>query len=99
LRQGVTWHNKPPLHGRELVAEDMKFTYERFLSEPANPLRFTLESVGRIEVVDRYTVKFLLKEPFAWLVNALVNPYSAEPLLRRAATAHRGHPRSSGDPG
>src|SRR5213593_3416501 len=30
LRQGVTWHNKPPLNGRELVAEDVKFTYERF---------------------------------------------------------------------
>jgi ABC-type transport system substrate-binding protein len=76
LRRGVTWHNKPPLHGRELVAEDVKFTYDRFRAEPANPLRFTLESVDRIEVVDRYTVKFLLKEPFVWLVNVLANPYS-----------------------
>ena len=24
LRQGVKWHNLPPLHGRELVAEDIK---------------------------------------------------------------------------
>jgi len=76
LRQGVTWHNKPPLNGRELVAEDVKFTYDRFRAEPANPLRFTLEAVDRIEVVDRYTVKFLLKEPFVWLVNVLANPYS-----------------------
>jgi len=30
LRQGVTWHNKPPLNGRELVADDVKFTYDRF---------------------------------------------------------------------
>src|SRR5499427_2710925 len=22
LRQGITWHNKPPVNGRELVAED-----------------------------------------------------------------------------
>jgi peptide/nickel transport system substrate-binding protein len=76
LRQGVTWHNKPPLNGRELVAEDVKFTYDRFRAEPTNPLRFTLEAVDRIEVVDRYTVKFLLKEPFVWLVNVLANPYS-----------------------
>ena len=76
LRQGVKWHNKPPLNGRELVADDVKFTYDRFRTEPANPLRFTLESVDRIEVVDRYTVKFILKEPFAWLVNMLANPYS-----------------------
>jgi hypothetical protein len=32
--------------------------------------------VDRVEVVDRYTVKFLLKEPYVWLVNALANPVS-----------------------
>src|SRR2546426_3957425 len=76
LRHGVKWHNKPPLNGRELVADDVKFTYDRFRTEPGNPLRFTLEAVDRLEVVDRYTVKFLLKEPFVWLVNVLANPYS-----------------------
>src|SRR5262245_6174004 len=76
LRQAITWHNKPPVNGRELVAEDVKFTFDRFRAEPANPLRFTLESVDRIEAVDRYTVKFLLTEPFVWLVNVLANPYS-----------------------
>src|SRR5712691_4929646 len=55
LRQGVTWHNKPPVNGRELVAEDVKFTFDRFLTEPANPEREMLESVDRVEVVDRYT--------------------------------------------
>jgi len=75
LRQGVKWHNKPPLNGRELVAEDVKFTYDRFLTEPGNPLRFMLEAVDRVEVVDRYTVKFVLKEPFVWLVNVLANPH------------------------
>ena len=76
LRHGVKWHHKPPVNGRELVAEDVKFTYDRFRAEPANPLRFTLESVERIDVVDRYTVKFLLTEPFVWLLNVLANPYS-----------------------
>jgi peptide/nickel transport system substrate-binding protein len=71
LRQGVKWHNKPPVNGRELVAEDVKFTYDRFLTEKGNPLRFLLDPVDRVEVVDRYTVKFLLKEPFVWLVNIL----------------------------
>jgi peptide/nickel transport system substrate-binding protein len=32
--------------------------------------------VDRVEVVDRYTVKFLLKEPYVWLVNMLANPRS-----------------------
>src|SRR5919109_4104245 len=71
LRKGVRWHNKPPVNGRELVAEDVKFTYDRFLTEKGNANRYILESVERIEVVDRYTVKFLLTEPFVWLVNVL----------------------------
>jgi peptide/nickel transport system substrate-binding protein len=74
LRQGVTWHNKPPVHGRELVAEDVKFTFDRSRTEQANPLRFALDPVDRVEVVDRYTVKFVLKEPFVWLVETLANP-------------------------
>jgi peptide/nickel transport system substrate-binding protein len=53
LRQGVHWHNKPPVNGRELVAEDVKFTFQRFLTEPGNPERQLLESVDRVEVVDR----------------------------------------------
>jgi len=73
LRQGVRWHNKPPVNGRELVADDVKFTYDRFLTEKANPLRFLLDPVDRIEVVDRYTVQFLLKEPFVWLIDTLTS--------------------------
>src|SRR5256884_6368757 len=74
LRRGITWHNRPPLNGRELVADDVKFTFDRFLSEKANVLRDTLEPVDRVEVVDRYTVKFVLKEPFVWLAHRLANP-------------------------
>jgi len=76
LRQGVKWHNKPPLNGRELVAEDVKFTFDRFLTEPGNANRYILEPVDRVEVMDRYTVKFLLKEPYVWLVSALAYPWS-----------------------
>src|SRR5215510_142338 len=32
LRKGVRWHNKAPVNGRELTAEDVKYTYERFLT-------------------------------------------------------------------
>jgi peptide/nickel transport system substrate-binding protein len=73
LRQGVKWHNKPPVNGRELVAEDVQFTFERFLTEKGNPERQLLESVDRVEVVDRYTVKFHLKEPFVWLRDILAS--------------------------
>jgi peptide/nickel transport system substrate-binding protein len=69
----VKWHDKPPLNGRELVAEDVKFTFDRFLTMPGSAARDLLEAVDRVEVVDRYTVKFLLKEPFVWLLDTLAN--------------------------
>ena len=76
LRKGIKWHNKPPLNGRELVADDVKFTFDRFLSEPGNADRHMLAAVDHIDVIDRYTVKFVLKEPYVWLVDVLANPRS-----------------------
>jgi ABC-type transport system substrate-binding protein len=76
LRQGVKWHQKSPVNGRELVAEDVKFTYDRFLTEKGNTNRYLLDSVDRVEVVDRYTVKFLLKEPYVWFISVLAYPMS-----------------------
>src|SRR5207247_643010 len=48
----------------------------RSLTRKANPNRYILEPVERIEVVDRYTVKFFLKEPYVWLVSALAYSWS-----------------------
>jgi peptide/nickel transport system substrate-binding protein len=76
LRQGVKWHNKPPVNGRELVAEDVKFSYDRLLAEKSNTDRQMLESVDRIEVVDRYTVKFVLKELYVYLLDVLATSRS-----------------------
>src|SRR2546422_10427644 len=39
LRKGVRWHPKPPVNGRELTADDVKYTYERFLAIKGNPNR------------------------------------------------------------
>src|SRR2546423_1875744 len=47
LRKGVKWHNKPPVNGRELVADDVKFTYDRFRTEQGNPNRYMLDAVDR----------------------------------------------------
>ena len=73
LRKGVRWHPQPPVNGRELTADDVKYTYERFLSIKGNPNRSMLGSVEKIEAVDRYTVRFTLSEPFGWFLDYLAN--------------------------
>ena len=74
LRQGVRWQNKPPLNGRELVAEDVKYSFERFLGEKGNANKPMLASVDKVEAPDKYTVRVTLKEPFAWFLDMLSNP-------------------------
>jgi len=73
LRKDVRWHNKPPVNGRELTADDVKYTYDRFLTIAGNPNRQFLETVDRIDVLDRHTVRFVLKEPSAWFLDMLAS--------------------------
>src|SRR5262245_12805524 len=74
LRRGVRWHNKPPLNGRELTAADVVYTVDRFLNVKGNANAYMLKSLDKVEAVDPYTVKFTLKEPFAWFLDVLANP-------------------------
>jgi peptide/nickel transport system substrate-binding protein len=73
LRKGVRWHNKPPVNGRELTAEDVRYTYDRFLNIKGNSNKFTLEMVDKVEALDKYTVKFTLREPNAWFIDRLAS--------------------------
>ena len=74
LRRGVRWQNKPPVNGRELTADDVKYSLERFINEKGNANRYMLASVDRVEAPDKYTVRVVLKEPFAWFLDMIANP-------------------------
>jgi len=34
LRKGINWHDKPPVNGREVTSEDIKWSYDRMLEIP-----------------------------------------------------------------
>ena len=82
LRRGVRWQPKPPVNGRELTAEDVRYSVERFMTVPGNAYAYMLKLVDRVEATDRYTVRFTLKEPFAWFVDALANPMAVAVVAR-----------------
>jgi peptide/nickel transport system substrate-binding protein len=73
LRRGVHWHNRPPVNGRELTAEDIVYSARRAFGgvRQAGLLPTFLD---RIEAVDRYTVAFMLKKPLSWLPDILASP-------------------------
>jgi peptide/nickel transport system substrate-binding protein len=74
LRKGVRFHPKPPVNGRELTAEDVKYSADRLTTEKGSTNGAMFRSIDRVEVVDRYTVKFVLKEPFAWFLDMVAFP-------------------------
>jgi peptide/nickel transport system substrate-binding protein len=84
LRRGVRFHNKPPVNGREMTAEDVRYTIERFLTVKGNANAYMLKSLDKVEAVDKYTVKFTLKEPFAWFLDVLANPIATGIVAKEA---------------
>jgi peptide/nickel transport system substrate-binding protein len=82
LRRGVRWHGKPPVNGREVTAEDVRYSLERFVTVKGNSNAYMLKSVERVEATDRHTLKITLKEPFAWFLDMLASPV-AIPVIAR----------------
>ena len=74
LRHGVKFHN-----GRELVADDVKYSLQRMLDPAtASPWRAIWEIIDRVDTPDQYTVRIVTKRPFAPLLAYLASPwYSA----------------------
>jgi peptide/nickel transport system substrate-binding protein len=62
LKEGVKWHRG---YG-ELTTEDVKYSFERFIDpELAAEYKDDWATLDRVEIVDQYNGKIILKEPFA----------------------------------
>ena len=82
LRKGVRFHAKPPVNGRELTADDVLYSIERFRTLKGNANAYMLSSVDKVEAPDKYTVKMTLKEPYVWLLDMLANSH-AVPIIAK----------------
>jgi peptide/nickel transport system substrate-binding protein len=71
LREGVTWHDIPPVNGREFVADDVVATFEAI--QAGGFQAYMLTPVTSIEAPDDYTVVLTLSEPFAPLENYMAS--------------------------
>jgi ABC-type transport system substrate-binding protein len=65
LRRGVRWQKG----FGEFTADDVKFTYDQILDPQVGSVwRAEFDGLERVEVVDRYKVRFTLKEPNAFFL-------------------------------
>jgi ABC-type transport system substrate-binding protein len=61
IREGVKWHD-----GKELTAEDIKYSYDIMFTEDwkAIQVRLYYESVKSVEVLDKYRIRFTVKDDY-----------------------------------
>ena len=88
LRQGVRFHNRPPVNGREMTAEDVKYSYELLKDKAQYATRAAV--VKTIQVVDKYTVKFELAMPDPKFYLNVVDSLSPVIVPREAVEAPGG---------
>jgi len=82
LRQGVVFHNGEPFN-----AEAVRFTVQRVLDpNQKSPNRANIAEIAKIEVVDDFTVKLITRQPYAALLNRLID----FPILPPKYTAEQG---------
>lgn len=83
LREGVKFHD-----GTEMDAESVKFSMERF-KEVDSPHLFIVADIESVEVVDKYHVRFHLKEPSNVFLNKMAVNY-ASPIVSPSAVGEAG---------
>ena len=88
LRQGVKFHNRPPVNGREMTAEDVKYSYELLKDKAQYANRAAM--VKTIHVVDKYTLRFELKLPDPKFYLNVVDSLSPVIVPREAVEAPGG---------
>jgi peptide/nickel transport system substrate-binding protein len=79
LRQGVRFHDVPPVNGRELTSDDVKYSIERQVTDQPGRFQhayFFLGKLASIDTPDQYTVVFKTKEPCAPFMNYLASPWT-----------------------
>jgi len=79
LHKGVRFHDVPPVKGRELTSEDVKYSIERQMTDQPGKFQhayFFLGKLASIDTPDKYTVVFKTQELYAPFMNYIANPWT-----------------------
>ncbi len=81
VRQGVKFHNKPPVNGREVTTQDVAYSLQR-LQKEATYIRGLVDHIADVQALDATTVRVTTKDPFPGLKSGILdNYYGAEATL------------------
>ncbi|PON17118.1 peptide ABC transporter substrate-binding protein [Candidatus Entotheonella serta] len=92
LRRDVTWHD-----GERLTAADVHHTFTSLLDEKnQSPKRASFDKIRSIEMIDEYTIRFELSEPFAPFLTNMTLGLIPKPKAGEAERDHDAHPIGTG---
>lgn len=81
LRKGIQFHKG----FGEMTAEDVEFTYERLLVPDSDATeKKQISSIDHLDVIDKYTVKMVLKEPMAQLFTLTLPTHTGFIISKKA---------------
>jgi len=71
LHPGIRFQDLPPVNGRELVAEDVLYSFDRIASIPQGATPFMKTGIASKSAPDPYTVQVSLTSPYAYTMAEL----------------------------
>ena len=83
VRQGVHWHDKPPMNGRALTAQDIEYNYHRLLGLGSGFTERTImpwellagANIASVTATDESTVVFKLEKLTLTILPAVLNSF------------------------
>jgi peptide/nickel transport system substrate-binding protein len=92
LRQDVTWHD-----GKRLTAADVHYTFTSVLDEKnESPKQVSFDKIQAIDIIDDYTIRFVLSEPFAPFLTNMTLGLIPQPSAGDAERDLDAHPIGTG---
>ncbi len=71
LRQGIRYHNKPPVNGREAVAQDVVLAFDRY-KKNLSYMAGKSALIDSVTATDKYTFRIKTKSPWGSMVTELL---------------------------
>jgi len=94
IRKGVRFHKVPPVNGRELTSEDVKYSIERVSGLHGKKTDFKHryyfeDKIKSIETPDKYTIIFKTVEPYAPFLLYISSPWC--PIVAKEVVDQHGN--------
>lgn len=75
LRPNVKFQNVAPVNGRALTVEDVKQAIDAYRTNTKSAFKDDFKAIDRVETPDQSTVKLVMKQPWAPLLNTAAGQY------------------------